>query len=224
MIRFRPLPIMTVLALVALAVLLALGRWQLARYDAKIAAAATPPAETTLSSYAPLPDGLQLVYGVRDGAPGWRVFAPVRDGDSVVFIDSDFIPGPEEPHWRDVRYPAALSYATPIRGASVRPGPPAALTAPPRPEDHIWYDIDLTAMARTSALGQVANYYIAAPYVGADGRARDNPFARVLDPLPPERHMGYAITWFGLAAMLIGVYFAYHISVGRLGFKRPEPE
>ena len=33
----------------------------------------------------------------------------------------------------------------------------------------------------------------------------------------PNNHLSYAITWFGLAAGLIGVYFAYHISKGRLG-------
>lgn len=216
MISFKPLPIMTVLALAALAVLITLGSWQLQRYEEKVRAAATPPTEMTLSAYTPIPEGLQLVYGVRNGQPGWRVFAPVRDGDVVVFVDSDFVQGPETPNWREVRYPRALSYETPIRGASRQPGQPSVITAPPRPLDHIWYDIDLEAMARTSGLGQVADYYIAAPYVGADGRATENPFARTLDPLPPARHMGYAVTWFGLALMLAGVYFAYHVSVGRL--------
>jgi len=31
-----------------------------------------------------------------------------------------------------------------------------------------------------------------------------------------NQHLSYAITWFGLAAGLIGVYFAYHMSKGRL--------
>ncbi len=226
MLTFKPLPIMTILALAALAVLLSLGRWQYERYHLKLAAAATPPAEMTLSAYEPIPDGLQLVYGVREGEPGWRVFAPVRDGDSVVFVDSDFVPGPALPDWRDIRYPRALSFDTPIRGASVRPEQPGPFTPPPRPLERIWYDVDLNAMARTAGLGQVADYYIAAPYVAPDGRAAENPFARTanLDPLPPERHLGYAITWWGLALMLMGVYFAYHISVGRLRLKPQEAE
>lgn len=221
MIRFRPYPIMTVLALAALAVLIALGAWQFERYREKRQLAATPPTEMTLSAYTPIPNGIQLVFGVREGRPGWRVFAPVRDGDVVVFVDSSFIESAEEPNWRDVRYPPALSFNTPIRGASRQPGPPAAITSPPRPLDRIWYDIDLEAMARTAGLGQVADYYIAAPYVGPDGRAMENPFARTLDPLPPERHLGYAITWFGLAVMLAGVYLAYHASVGRLALAPP---
>jgi surfeit locus 1 family protein len=225
-ISFRPLPILTLLALIALAVLVALGRWQWERYDEKVAAAATPPAEMTLSDYSPLPQGVQLVYGVRDGEPGWRVFAPVRDGSTAVFVDSDFIPGAATPDFRDVRYPAALSFDVPIVGASVRPGEPGPFTPPPRPLDRIWYDVDLQAMARTAGLGAVADFYIAAPYVAADGRAAPNPFALVagIDPLPPERHLGYAITWWGLAVMLVGVYLAYHISVGRLRLVPPEAD
>jgi surfeit locus 1 family protein len=40
-----------------------------------------------------------------------------------------------------------------------------------------------------------------------------------LAAIPPARHIGYALTWFGLAATLIGVYFAYHHRQGRFGFR-----
>ena len=39
MIRFRPLPLMTVLAFMALAAMVLLGRWQFEKYVAKLAAA-----------------------------------------------------------------------------------------------------------------------------------------------------------------------------------------
>jgi cytochrome oxidase assembly protein ShyY1 len=39
LIRFRPLLLMTVLTLLALAALIALGRWQWERYESKVAAA-----------------------------------------------------------------------------------------------------------------------------------------------------------------------------------------
>ena len=38
--------------------------------------------------------------------------------------------------------------------------------------------------------------------------------------LPPERHFGYAITWWGLAMALAGVYLAFHYQRGRLRFRR----
>jgi surfeit locus 1 family protein len=33
-------------------------------------------------------------------------------------------------------------------------------------------------------------------------------------------HLNYALTWFGIALSLIGVYFAYHINAGRFGFRK----
>ncbi len=33
-------------------------------------------------------------------------------------------------------------------------------------------------------------------------------------------HLNYALTWFGIALSLIGVYISYHITYGRLGIKK----
>ena len=33
-------------------------------------------------------------------------------------------------------------------------------------------------------------------------------------------HLNYALTWFGIALSLIGVYFAYHVNAGRFGFRK----
>jgi surfeit locus 1 family protein len=226
MIRFRPLPIMTVLSLAAFAVLMLLGRWQWERYETKRALAAEPVAEMTVSSYQPIDGAIQFVYGVRGDTheQGWRVFAPVQYGDSVVFIDADFIPGNDPPDAEEVRFPASLRFGAPIVGYSIRPEGGGLFTPPPRPLQRLWFAADLAAMGRNAGIDSVADYYIASAYVGADGRAVANPFARApgADPLPPERHMGYAFTWFGLGIVLIVTYFAYHISVGRLGLPPPK--
>lgn len=227
MIRFRPLLIMSVLSIFALAVLVALGRWQWERYEEKTALADEPVAEMTIEDYEPLPGSIQFVYGVRPDTreQGWRVFAPVQYGDSTVFVDTDFIAQTEPPDPDEVRVPASLRFNTPITGASIRPEPPAPLTLPPRPLQRLWFTVDLSAMGRNGGLDNVADYYIAGTYVGADGRATRNPFALApgADVLPPARHLGYAITWYGLALVLIVIYFAYHASVGRLSLRPPRP-
>lgn len=229
MIRFRPLLVMTIVSLLALALLIFLGRWQWERYDEKSALADEPVPEMTIASYQPIPDGIQFVYGVRTDIreSGWRVFAPVQYGDTIVFVDADFIPGVAAPNPEEVRFPASLRLGAPISGASIRPEPPAPLTAAPRPLQRLWFAIDLPAMGRNAGLDDVADYYIAGSYVGADGRATANPFALApgADTMPPARHLGYAITWYGLALVLLAIYFAYHVSVGRLSFvapRRPE--
>jgi surfeit locus 1 family protein len=227
MIRFRPLLVMTVLTILAFAALIALGRWQWARYDEKLALSEEPVAEMTIAAYQPLPNGIQFVYGVRTDTrePGWRVFAPVQYGDSTVFVDADFVSGNAPPNPDEIRFPAQLRLGAPITGASIRPDPPAPLTLAPRPLQRLWFAVDLPAMGRNAGLADVADYYIASKYVGADGRAVANPFALApgADALPPARHLGYAITWYGLALVLLVIYFAYHVSVGRLSFASPRP-
>jgi surfeit locus 1 family protein len=225
MIQFRPLWLMTIFSIVAFAILVSLGRWQWEKYDTKMALAEEPVAQMTIEDYQPIEGGIQFVYGVRTDTreQGWRVFAPVQYGDNVLFVDSDFIAGVEPPNPDELRFPASLRFNAPIIGASIRPEPPAPLTLAPRPLQRLWFAVDLPAMGRNAGLENVADYYVANAYVGADGRATPNPFALApgADALPPERHMGYAITWYGLALVLIVIYFAYHGSVGRLVLKPP---
>lgn len=227
MIRFRPLPLMSIFSIVALAVLVMLGRWQWERYEQKSAAAEEPIAEMTIADYQPIPDAIQFVHGVRPDTreQGWRVFAPVAYGATTVFVDADFIPDVAPPDPSEVRFPAALRFGAPITGASIRPEPPAPLTLAPRPLQRLWFSVDLEAMGRNGGLENVADYFIAGSYVGADGRATPNPFALApgADVLPPARHLGYALTWYGLAAVLIAIYFAYHASVGRFRLRPPPP-
>jgi surfeit locus 1 family protein len=227
MIRFRPLLVMSLFSIVALAVLLMLGRWQWEKYDQKTAAAEEPVAEMTIASYQPLPDAIQFVHGVRPDTreQGWRVFAPVQYGDTTVFVDADFIPEISPPAPSEVRVPALLRLGAPISGASIRPEAPAPFTLEPQPLRRLWFAIDLEAMGRNGGVANVADYYIASSYVGADGRATPNPFASApgADALPPARHLGYALTWYGLALVLIVIYFAYHASVGRFTLRPPRP-
>jgi surfeit locus 1 family protein len=227
MIRFNPLPLMSLLTVVALAVLLMLGRWQWEKYEEKTAAAEEPVAEMTIASYQPIEGAIQFVFGVRPDTRerGWRVFAPVQEGESVIFVDSDFVPTLQAPDPDEVRFPASLRFGAPINGPSITPEPPPPLALPPRLLEREWYAVDLPAMGRNAGLENVAEYYIAGAYVGADGRAIANPFALApgADPLPPARHLGYALTWYGLAVVLLAIYFAYHVSVGRLALARPRP-
>jgi surfeit locus 1 family protein len=228
MIRFRPLPLMTLLTLAALVALVVLGRWQWDKYIQKSQAAHEPVAQMTISSYQPVLGGIQFVNGVRPDTheEGWRVFAPVQYGATTVFVDSDFIAQIQVPRADEVRFPAALRVGAPITGASIRPEPPGPFAPPPRPLQRLWFIADLHAMGRNAGLRNVADYYIAGAYVGADGRATPNPFARArgADALPPARHLGYALTWYGLALVMMVIYFSYHASTGRLSLRQPRPQ
>src|SRR5690606_12875867 len=98
-------------------------------------------------------------------------------GDTIVFVDADFIAGVEPPNPDEVRVPALLRLGAPVSGASITPSSPGVLTLSPRPLQRLWFAIDLPAMGRNAGLQNVADYYVASSYVGADGRATANPFA-----------------------------------------------
>lgn len=217
---FRPLRALTFVALLALALLLQLGKWQWERYEEKRGAADRGIERVTLVSFEPVPDQIQLVYSIYQGQPAWRVFAPVKTDNSYTFVDAAVIPGATPPDWRTIKPP--FDYAAAVRGVPVRPGGASLFAGRPDAAKHVWYQVDLPAMVKAVGGQAGPDYYVAIPYVGADGALIDNPYAQPNggDELPPERHMGYAITWWGLAAALLAVYIAFHIKAGRLSFRR----
>jgi surfeit locus 1 family protein len=226
MIAFRPLPVLSLVCLVALVILTMLGRWQWSRFVAAEAAVAVPVSETVLTGYSPETSGVLLVAGALNGEPGWRVFAPVRQGATITFVDAAFVPGPALPDPALVPYPPQLTYNAPIRGVRLTPRPPGQFAAPPDLAARAFYAIDLPAMAAALGLtGPVAESYIATAYIGTDGRAVANPVgdSAAQPRLPPARHAGYAMTWWGLGLALVALYFAYHVQAGRLQIRVKRP-
>jgi len=45
------------------------------------------------------------------------------------------------------------------------------------------------------------------------------PIAATTNIAVRNTHLNYALTWFGIALSLIGVYIAFHINAGRMGLK-----
>lgn len=227
MMLFRPYPILTLVSLPALALLLYLGSWQLDRrawksdlladYAAIADAPAIdwrdgicsnqPPGRAVRLSPASGTIGEIRLYGRSlDGAPGWRIFQAVQAPDcvraSTVLVETGFttlIDQVESPviAWR---------LATPQR--------PGLATPAPDLDDREFYAFDAEAMA--AVLGLQPEEIYAALWVGRDeGKAPP-----ALTQTPPERHLGYAVTWFAMALAYLGVYFAFHARAGRLRLRR----
>lgn len=225
---FRPYPVMSVLTLISLAILIVLGNWQYGRYSHKMSREAEPLVETRLVSVsveAAAPRKAQNVYGLMDGEGVWRRYVPGRingTGEPVLAL-WDAVGGVE---------PIDL----PISGLGTFERESAVFERPAfkprygqsnRPEDGVWYAWDgpaiLSAFGYEQAAVQVVEPVRVTVRNGEDlSRTRQaaNPYASLepIDPLPPQRHFGYALTWWGLAAALVGVYFAFHVSRGRLSF------
>ncbi len=229
--RFRPMPLLSVLSLISLGILVWLGNWQYARYSQKLAGPAGQVAaleqlddvavrlQTDSLAY------LQQVYGMMDGEPVWRRYAPARLADEagwvLVLIDATGGPVPVQ---------TPVSTLAPARRGTFNRLPPdlrrgGMFAADDVPDNNVWYSFDAAGMARQ--LGQdTLPASVLEPLQLVVRKSDDldrtrlaaNPYAFLTppDPLPPERHFGYALTWWGLAIALIGVYLAFHHARGRL--------
>jgi surfeit locus 1 family protein len=222
--HFRPLPILTLFALPSLVVLSMLGNWQLQRMQWKTEMIAAYEVRGTATSLrdaicsdqagafgpsftgpAPLL-GTELRYFQLRGEAGWvrigLVPAPRCTPDqpqAYVFIESAFESLNEETLTRP-----ELWRLDPLPGRR-------NFGSDNDPDTNEWYVFDRTEMA--GALGMDPEQVL-------DVWARsDLGMPSSLTQTPPARHLGYALTWFGLAVALIGVYLALHGARGRLRWR-----
>ncbi len=220
----------TLLALIGVSALIALGIWQLERLtwkenliatiDARIAQAPQPlppPADwphLTASSdeyrrvtfLAEFVVGLEaFVYSAGSAlrpdvkGTGYWVFAPARlVGGGIVVVNRGAVPLDRKEAGR-----AAPQGTIDIVGIMRWPEKPGLFTPAADPKEKVWYLRDPLAMAQAENWGTVAPFYI----------DQESPVPAGGLPLPgkavvnlPNNHLQYAITWFGLALGLAGVY------------------
>lgn len=221
----KPLPIgLTIATALALIVLSSLGVWQVQRLQWKTgliaaaeAAAARPPVglETLIASREPMEfrrvrltcPGLDAapyveLQSIHDGQAGVRLISACRAAGTTWLVDRGFVAdaiSARPPVDRSATRPVAVE-------AEIRdPGEVSPLTPPPA--DSRFYGRDPEAMAR--ALG------VAEPVEPETlfALTSSNPEWAALAPSAPpaafsNNHLGYALTWFGLAAALIAFYIA----------------
>lgn len=197
---------------VGVAILLAMGFWQVERLEwktaligeieARLAAgpvelpARVDPARDRLLRVAvpgTLGQGeLHVISSLRPWGPGYRVVAPLalEDGRRVL-LDRGFVP-------MDMKEPAdrpgalAAGDAVDVTGLLLWPAETDGYTPEPDLGRNIWFARDVDAMAR--ALDTAPVMVVAESAGPADWPRPVPPGVDV-----PNRHLEYAITWFGLA-------------------------
>ena len=82
------------------------------------------------------------------------------------------------------------------------------------PAHNLWFSRDPQGIAAAKGLGPVAPFFVEqeAP-VPPGGLPQPGKLVVAL----PDNHLQYALTWYGLAAVLVGVFGAWAISSGRKG-------
>ena len=231
--RFRPYPGVTIAALIAAAILVGLGVWQLQRLQWKLGLIAEVNGHMTAPPVS-LDDMLRLnrdaaqyrrvalsgrfdnskeAYVFTTGAAGepvYHILTPIRTDDGrVLLVDRGYVP-------KDRRDPATrmpVDGETRLVGVWRVPDAPGAFTPAADALHRIWYARDLRGIAAADHIR------LAAPVViEADAAPNPGGWPKGGQTVVSFRneHLSYAVTWFGLAAGLIGVYLAYHMSKGRL--------
>lgn len=226
----RRLPLgLTAAVLVSLAILIGLGAWQMQRLAwkqdlltriAALEGEAPVPAEAALGRLAAGEDmdyrrvrvacpGLSHapwleLYALHEGQPGVRLISACRLAGGPygsVLVDRGFVP--DAVSARPPRDPQA---AQPLElDAVIRaPEDPSLFAAANTPQT--WFRRDIPAMARALGAPRPAPVFLMA-------ETSTNPEWAALTPLPApvgltNRHLEYALTWFGLAGALLAVYAA----------------
>jgi surfeit locus 1 family protein len=211
---------------IGIAILIGLGVWQVQRLHwkegllAQIAALQNAPPRPLEAVLRGAPPGADIdyvrvslvcpdletapylkLYAVRDGYAGERIIAACRLAgapyDSIL-VDRGFLAQGLAPA-------GGVALAQPIVGI-LRKGDTKNFVTPANvPDQNQWYWRDIPAMAAALGAGRAAPTFLMLeqPAPPAGGPA--------IAPLPsdiPNNHLQYAITWFGLAVALAGVYLA----------------
>lgn len=146
------------------------------------------------------------LYAIHKGAPGWRIITPVETGNQIVLVDRGFVPVPLKA--REKRRNGQIAGAVEIIGLAREAGRKGWFTPKNQPAKNLWYWRDLESMAARSGAGKsraFAPFYVDMQSPKAPGGW---PLAGVTRLNLPNKHLEYALTWFALAATLLGVYGA----------------
>jgi surfeit locus 1 family protein len=224
----RPNFVFFAAVLIALAILVALGAWQVRRLHWKEALVSTienrmrqPPVALDIAvdnwqktgdvDYLPLRlegtfrhEDEQHYLATHKGQSGWYVYTPLQTPDGrTVIINRGFVPYDQKDAAARPWQPVAGTIA--LEGLARNPlqEKPGWLVPENTPADRIWYWKDFPAMAAAMRLDQekLVPFFVDLARTDADNAV--GPIGGVTRIVLPNRHLQYAVTWFGLAAALV---------------------
>lgn len=217
----RRFPIgLTIATAISLVILCCLGAWQvqrlswknglLTRIAALQGAAATPwtPGAGEFTRVSLTCPGLATapfveLYAIRDGKAGERIISACPTPQGVVLVDRGFVADTVS-----ARPPVDAADRTPVSVTGVlRAGDARSFVTPPdQPDQRQYFARDAAAIGAGLSAANPAPLFLMA-------ETSTNPDWAALEPAPlpaeiSNRHLEYALTWFGLAATLACVYAA----------------
>ncbi|MCE8000424.1 MAG: SURF1 family protein [Rhodobiaceae bacterium] len=231
---FRPSLWPTLFLIASLPVLLWLGTWQLQRLEWKLGLVeqmearldapaiaiedASPGIDDEFRRYrlsGAFDAGVEFhwlatseAYGI-----GYLIFAPftLQDGRKVM-VNRGFIPSPLK---EDIAN--RLGGTASFEAIARVPEMPGALDATNDITANIWFTRDTAAMADLAGGGDYLPIYLEKLGEVAE---EDWPKPGAAKVTLVNNHLDYALTWYGLALVLVVIYLVFHRSQGRFGRPR----
>lgn len=219
-----------ILTLVALAILVSLGSWQLrrlewkegliGRMEARVNAPPVPLPAQDMWGKLQLPEYEYLrvvargifehqneTYVFHAGGsgvlePGWLVMTPLRlPSGAHIIVNRGFVPmALQDPATRAA---GQIGGEVQVTGLLRAPEPRNVFTPADKPETHVMYVKDPAAIAARFNLATVAPFLIdadVAPLPGGWPKGGQTTMSI------PNSHLSYALTWFGLAITLLIIF------------------
>jgi surfeit locus 1 family protein len=230
--RRGPGVLVSVLALAAFAVLIALGTWQVERLQWKeglLSAidershAAPQPLDEILAVKAEgkaveyrhatvtgrfLNDDEQFFFATHEGYSGYYVYTPLERADgSILFVNRGFVGIDfKDPATRPQSQPEGQITVTGLAREALHEKP-SWIIPDNEPAKNIFYWKDIDAFTANAGLDPARVIDL---YVDADASPNPGgwPVGGVTIVALPNNHLQYAVTWYGLAAALAAVFAA----------------
>jgi len=235
---FKPLFWPTVFTIPALIILLGLGTWQVQRLHMKTELLAQIEAKFDMSAGdLPAPDTWQNLKretwnytpvrakGVFDHAHEFHVFTHLSDSkgrftqagyfvltpfklagtDRSILVSRGFVP--QNLKNADLRRAGQTEGLVALEGILRFSERPNSFTPEPDLKKNIWYGRDSAKMA-----GQLIEKKLPPLFIDLKTSEPKTsiPQAQAKKPIIKNNHLSYAITWYGIALGLIGVYILFH--------------
>ncbi|MGE0765001.1 MAG: SURF1 family protein [Hyphomicrobiaceae bacterium] len=220
----------SVFSVIALVALLGLGTWQIQRLhwknnliahiEARTHAPAIPLAEALAATKRGedleytrvavngrwIPGLERYLWAPSSSGPGWHVYAPLRtDSGAIVIVNRGFVPEAR----RDPATRPEPAGVVSLVGLLRMPEPKHYFTPDNDVTRNNWYWRDIAGMARSMFSNPSAAITLFAIDAEAGSAPPPAPQGGVTRLTLPNSHLQYAVTWYGIAATLVGVYVAF---------------
>ncbi len=221
----------TIVTAICLAILLGLGTWQVQRlhwkndliarlqtqYDAPETQALTPEKLASLTQ-----EDMPMAYGAvnghwlrdkaillgprtEDGRMGYHLLVPLAlDNDHVLIVNGGWVPD----MWKDTlqeRLAILPAETVTVRGILRKPDW-SSFASQNSPGNDLWFRADIDQIAGAKG---ITNAYPFLLYADSIEPPLHDVIAQETHWLPRNKHLQYAIFWYAMAAVMLGVYGFY---------------